>query len=202
MEGAHLGYWVWVRTERSGNVERSIAPSDMEIRVGTGAGSWPGCVDGISCTRYGVHRFAFTGDGRAFYGFNVNTSSDWSYPGTYSFADGVLQFTRSARYSCAHPDSDTVGAVGYQADMFVQNDELYVSVASEQAFNAPPLARGTGFFMVFRRIAADAFYGASWRTGSTWNPPIQGYHLVTRCYAERAGVPSCHAACVDPPPRL
>src|SRR5687767_2796837 len=50
---ALVGYWVWRQTIQDGAVSMDITEDDMEWMVGPGG--WPGCPDGISCTRYGIH---------------------------------------------------------------------------------------------------------------------------------------------------
>jgi hypothetical protein len=149
---AIAGYWLWAQEVENDAVVRTITDADMVPQIGSTG--WPGCPDGIICTRWGIQKFELGGDGLAQFIHNVHTSSDFHKKGTYAVAGDLVTFTFTENFSCAHPDQrDTNRRVGYARWKMV-GDALWLGVtgfdSSYPFFDAPPAAPTR--WVVFRRI--------------------------------------------------
>jgi hypothetical protein len=146
------GYWLWTEEVENGAVVRTIADADMVPSVGSSG--WPGCPDGIICTRWGIQKFALGADGSAHFIHNVNTSSDFHKKGSYSVNGDLVTFTFGENFSCAHPTQrDTDRRVGYMR-WKMEDGALWLSVtgfdSSYPFFDAPP--ESPTRWVVFRGI--------------------------------------------------
>jgi hypothetical protein len=151
------GYWVWTRQIEDGAVTLEVTDADMEPRVGSSG--WPGCPDGILCTRYGIHKVAFGENGRLHQQHNVMTSSDFQTLGTWADQGaGLGGFERQEQYSCAHPDSVNADVVPGAFRYRVEAGELWVSVNGffGFAFSDPGVEPTT--WLVYKPVSREDYY--------------------------------------------
>lgn len=94
------GYWVWKQAVESGMVKQTYTDEDMTWKVG--ATGWPGCPDGISCTRYGID-VLYVNATRFHHMHRVTTGSVFQDYGSYSVKDGLITYAQVQTFSCAHP---------------------------------------------------------------------------------------------------
>jgi len=179
--GQLQGYWVWKQEVDNGSVVLTITDADMVGKVGpTG---WPGCPTGILCTHYGIRKLAFGPTGKGHYIYNVMTSSDYQFPGTYSVAGDVVTYVRLGKYSCAHPnDLDSNQSTRYFRYKMVGADELWVGVTTlgtgdvPWATTAPPASPTR--WVVYKRITKTEFYG---KYMIRICQPVSGYSCNAGC---------------------
>jgi hypothetical protein len=152
------GYWVWTKQIENDQVTLEITDADMEGKVGpTG---WPGCPEGIICTRYGIHKVAFGETGALHYQHNVTTSSDFQTLGTWADASaghGTLE--RTAQFSCAHPEqvnADVVpGGFRYQ----LVDGELRLGVTDFGSFPLYDDGTEPTRWMAYKAVTRADYYG-------------------------------------------
>jgi hypothetical protein len=152
------GYWVWTKQIENDQVTLEITDADMEGKVGPSG--WPGCPEGIICTRYGIQKVAFGETGALHYQHNVTTSSDFQTLGTWADASaghGTLE--RTAQFSCAHPEqvnADVVpGGFRYQ---FVDG-ELRLGVTDFGSFPLYDDGTEPTRWMAYKAVTRADYYG-------------------------------------------
>ncbi len=105
--GAPSGWYVWWRRmvpDDMGGYRVDLEISDADMTWMVGPSGWPGCPDGISCTRYGIDVLGFDPATRRYHHMHrVTTGSDGQENGTFSYDSGALTVTLEHSYSCAHP---------------------------------------------------------------------------------------------------
>lgn len=180
--GTHelVGWWVWKQT-RDGDTVEDITDADMEWKVGPSG--WPGCPDGISCTRTGILVVGFSSEGRAHVMHRVPTGSDTQHPATYTLEGDLLWYHRTDKFSCAHPPGgSTADAADFYARWRREGEDLWLSVVR---FGGLPFASSEPepeptVWIVFRPITREEAHGR-------YDHPY--------CGAARKGVESCHPLC-------
>jgi hypothetical protein len=154
---ANSGHWLWSVELEDEAVVRSITDADMVTAVGPSG--WPGCPDGIICTRWGIQKLSLSEDGRVHLIHNVFTSSDFHLKGSYAVDGDLYTFTFQERFSCAHPDQvDQETRVRYARWKVVDGD-LHLSVAafdSSDSFATTPPESPTRW-LALRPVTAEAF---------------------------------------------
>lgn len=178
--GDVVGWWVW-KEKRDGDTVEAITEADMEWMVGPSG--WPGCPDGISCTRTGIIVVGFSSEGRAHVMHRVTTGSDTQHPATYTLEGDLLRYHRTEQFSCAHPPGgSTANAGDFYARWRREGDDLWLSVVRFQGLpfaNEEPATEPTQW-IVFRPITREEAHGR-------YDHPY--------CGAARKGVESCHPLC-------
>jgi len=173
------GYWVWVRQVDDGETVLTVTDEDMQPKVGSSG--WPDCPDGILCTRYGIHKVAFSKDGHFHYGYNVHTSSDYQTLGTLSTSEGVADYSKSVRFSCAHPEQTNEDPRDGTFRYKFQGNELWIGVSGFSAFEVPfhgSEEQEPTKWIVFKRVSQEDYYGK---------------YMIRICQA--SGGTSCHSGC-------
>lgn len=173
------GYWVWVREVEDGETVLEVTDEDMEPKVGSSG--WPDCPDGILCTRYGIHKVAFSKDGKFHYGYNVHTSSDYQTLGSLSTSGGVATYSKSVRFSCAHPEQTNEEAREGTFRYKFKGDELWIGVSGFSAFEVPFFGSNDEEptkWLVFKSVTREDYYGK---------------YMIRICQA--SGGSSCHPGC-------
>jgi hypothetical protein len=182
VSGDVVGWWVWKETHDGDTVEE-ITEADMEWMVGSSG--WPGCPDGISCTRTGIMVVGFSSEGRAHVMHRVTTGSDTQHPATYTLEGDLLRYHRTDRFSCAHPPGGSTDDAGdFYARWRRDGDDLWLSVTRFGGLpfaNEEPAAEPTQW-IVFRPITREEAHGR-------YDHPY--------CGAARKGVESCHPLCAS-----
>jgi len=173
------GYWVWTKQIENGQVTLEVTDADMEPKVGPSG--WPGCPDGILCTRYGIHKVAFGEAGRLHQQHNVTTSSDFQTLGTWADGGaGVATFERQEQFSCAHPDqvNADVAPGGFRHEMV--DGELRISVSGFGGFPFVDPGAAPTTWLSYKPVTREDYYGK---------------YMIRFCqpFAEFM----CHAACFD-----
>ena len=180
--GDLVGWWVWKETH-DGDTASEITEADMEWMVGPSG--WPGCPDGISCTRTGILVVGFSSEGRAHVMHRVTTGSDTQHPATYTLEGDLLRYHRTDRFSCAHPPGGSTDDAGdFYARWRRDGDDLWLSVTR---FGGLPFANSEPDpaptqWIVFRPITREEAHGR-------YDHPY--------CGAARKGVESCHPLCAS-----
>ncbi len=150
------GQWVWTGIERDGHPELAVTDADMVRRVGSRG--WPGCPDGVICTRHGIRVLSVGADGAARWITNVTTSSDFEAVGQVRWVfPGLAAFDVGHRFSCAHPDINQRVTERRWLRFWREGDRLYVGIDDPSAqLPLPALASTTepSRWMVFRRVSA------------------------------------------------
>jgi hypothetical protein len=98
------GYWVWKEVVEAGAVKQTITDEDMTWKVGSTG--WPGCPDGISCTKYGID-VLYVNATRFHHMHRVTTGSDYQDYGAYTVKDDLITYEQVQAFSCAHPKEPT-----------------------------------------------------------------------------------------------
>lgn len=152
------GYWVWTKQVENGAVTLEITDADMEPKVGPGG--WPGCPEGILCTRYGIHKVAFGDGGRLHQQHNVTTSSDFQTLGTWADASGgAATFQREEQFSCAHPDAVNADVVPGGFRYRHEAGELWISVSGFGGFPFVDPGAEPTTWLVYKPVTRDDYYG-------------------------------------------
>ena len=94
------GYWVWKEVVEGDKVTSTFTDADMTWKVGPSG--WPGCPDGISCTKYGID-VLYVNASRFHHMHRVTTGSDFQDYGSYTVAGDKIMYAQQQAYSCAHP---------------------------------------------------------------------------------------------------
>ncbi len=151
--GALSGHWLWYQQVEAGQVVLTIEEADLQVA------DWPGCPQGIICTHYGIRKFDFEPSGAVAYIYNVTTSSDFEYEGTFSVADDLVSYSFDTHFSCAHPDiNDTDTRAGYFRYR-AQDGNLWVSVTGfdgDLPFSSQP-PDSPDRWIVFRPVTPEDY---------------------------------------------
>lgn len=152
------GYWVWTKHIENDAVILEVTDADMEPKVGpTG---WPGCPEGILCTRYGIQKVAFGETGALHYQINVTTSSDFQTLGTWgNAADGHGELERTGQFSCAHPEQVNADVVpgGFRYE-FVDG-ELRLGAADFGGFPLYDDGTEPTRWIAYKAVTREEYYG-------------------------------------------
>jgi hypothetical protein len=122
------GHWLWVREVEAGGVVLEVTDADMVARVGPSG--WEGCPEDTICTRYGIRKVRFDGDGAVRWIHNVVTSSDFEYFGAAAARGDLVEFRFDDHFSCAHPDVRDGDLRVRYARFRLQDGDLWLSVAT------------------------------------------------------------------------
>jgi len=158
--GALYGEWVWTGVEENGRARLSITEADMVRRVGPRG--WPGCPDGVVCTRHGIRVLSVGAGGAARWITNVVTSSDFEAVGRVRWVSpGLGVFAVAHRFSCAHPDQNRRVREERVLRYRREGDQLYVGIDDEADLLPLPSVERAGEprrWMVFRHVTAATLW--------------------------------------------
>jgi hypothetical protein len=173
------GYWLLWKRMDGGKVTFTVTDADMVKKVGSTG--WPGCPNGIICTRYGIWKLALgAASKKLHYMRNVKTSSDYQQVGTYTFKNKLVTYQRKETFSCAHPSPTSAAPKTlYFRYKFAGKNVLWTTSFSTNV----PLAAPTKW-AIYRRISKQSYYSkymiriCQAKLGMTCNPGCFSNSLV------------------------
>lgn len=125
------GYWVWKEVVENDKTTTTITDADMTWKVGSSG--WPGCPDGISCTKYGID-VLYVNATRFHRMHRVTTGSDYQDYGSYTVDVDKITYKQEQSFSCAHPKDPATypSAATKYARVKKMGEDLWISDFSDK----------------------------------------------------------------------